>query len=121
MKAAPAASFRIELCGKVRIRGLERKETSSLPPVPGCDGTEIFRLGPKPRSGNARFFSAIQCSARPLLSRRNQELLQFAVGIGVGGEAEALAGVDDEERAESHAAAEIVCCLAEGERLAKRG
>ncbi len=37
----------------------------------------------------------------------NQVLLQLAVGIGVGGKAQAFAGIDDLKAAEGHAAAQV--------------
>ena len=40
-----------------------------------------------------------------LLRRSDQVLFQFAVGVGVGGEGEALAGVDDLEGTEGNATA----------------
>ena len=48
----------------------------------------------------------------------DQVLHQFAVGVGVGGEGQVFAGIDDVEGAEGHAAAQFLMGLMEGERLA---
>ncbi len=55
-----------------------------------------------------------------LLRGRNEVLLEFAVGVGVGGEFESAAGVDNCEAAEGHAAAEFGLSLANLKRLAER-
>ena len=56
-----------------------------------------------------------------LLRRRDEVLLELAVGVGVGCEPETAAGINDVECAESHAAAKFFAGLAKAERLAKRG
>ena len=57
---------------------------------------------------------------RTLLRRAHQELFQLSVRVGVGGEAQALAGVDDLESAKGHAAAKLAGRLPEDDGLTQR-
>ena len=50
----------------------------------------------------------------------DQVLFELAVGVSIGGEAQALAGIYDLEGAQGHAAAELFAGLAKGDGLAKR-
>ena len=54
-----------------------------------------------------------------LFRRCDQVLLELAVGVGVGGEAEVPGGIDDFEGAEGHAAAQFFSGLVESEGLAE--
>lgn len=53
-----------------------------------------------------------------LVSGFDEELFEFVVRVGVGGEAEVSVGVGDAEGAEGHAAAEFFGGLFEGEGFA---
>ena len=69
--------------------------------VPGClPGLRGESWATRPASG--------------LVGWGDQVLLEFAVGVGVGGEGEVLAWVDDLEGVEGHAAAELFGNLVEG-------
>jgi hypothetical protein len=56
---------------------------------------------------------------RGLFYGRDEVLLELAVGVGVCGEDEALAGVDDLKDAKGHAASEFFLGLVEEEGFAE--
>src|ERR1017187_8440632 len=60
------------------------------------------------------------CRLQDLLRRRNQVLLQLAVGIGVRRQPQPLARIDNQEAAKGHAATQLCAVLLEAKRLAQR-